>query len=123
MKKGCGKDKECISSANMITMGAQLFGCEPYLKGQRDDCDCLDDYTFVERVEYTLKELYDKLPKDKQKTSEELKGIREKYKGKEDKLINKILKKYPKELIQMVDWDGNPLKDYRKKDKKDKPEL
>ena len=42
MKKGCGKDQECISSASMITMGASLFGCEPYLKGQRDDCDCLE---------------------------------------------------------------------------------
>lgn len=125
MKKGCGKDQECISSAGMITMGAKLFGCEPYLKGQRQDCDCLDGYKLDERVMLTLNELYGKLPKDKQKTEDELKEIREKYRGKEDKLINNILKKYPMELITMVDWNEKPLKnDPRKKnDKKYKTEI
>ena len=118
MKRGCGKDKDCMSSASMITMGAQLFGCDPFLRGQREDCDCLHGYQLDERVMHTLKELYDKLPEDKRKTDEELKTVREKYKGKEDKLVNNILKKYPKELIMMVDWDGKPLKKDKKKGRK-----
>merc|ERR1712157_571295 len=102
MNKGCGKDAECKSSAQMITMGAQLFGCGPFLDGQQKDCDCLNETDLKERVLITLTELYSKLPQDKQKTFEELESILEKYKGKETKLINSIIKKYPKQLIQMV---------------------
>ena len=93
----------------MITMGAQLFGCGLFLEGQEKDCDCLDEKELNERVLITLNELYDKLPENKQKTTKELNKVQQKYKGKEVKLINNILKKYPKELIQMVDWDGNPV--------------
>merc|ERR1712003_449366 len=88
MNKECGKDKECKSSAQMITMGAQLFGCGPFLEGQQSDCDCLDENAFEERVLMTLNELYSKLPQDMQKTKEQLQAIKEKYKGKEVKLVN-----------------------------------
>ena len=116
MQKGCGQDTKCKESAQMITMGAQLFGCGPYLEGQRKECDCLPQDQFDKRVIKTLKEMYDKLPTEYQKTEEKLEQIREKYRGKEGKLLNNILKKYPKYLIEMVDFDGNPLKTKPKKE-------
>eukprot|EP00484_Ammonia_sp_Unknown_P024470 CAMPEP_0197025110 /NCGR_PEP_ID=MMETSP1384-20130603/5541_1 /TAXON_ID=29189 /ORGANISM="Ammonia sp." /LENGTH=166 /DNA_ID=CAMNT_0042453601 /DNA_START=130 /DNA_END=630 /DNA_ORIENTATION=+ len=118
MNKGCGKDQQCLQSASMITMGASLFGCEPYLQGQRDDCDCLEEFEFEQRVTETLKELYGSLDEEHRKTDEELTQIREKYKGKETKLVNNILKKYPKQLIQMVEMNtGKPIKQRKRKER------
>lgn len=82
-------------------MGVQLFGCEPFLKAQRDGCDCLKPKELEEGVMQTLRELYEKLPEENQKTEEQLIELKEKYWGKEYKLINKILNKYPKHLIEM----------------------
>mmetsp|Transcript_40390 Transcript_40390/g.66343 ORF Transcript_40390/g.66343 Transcript_40390/m.66343 type:complete len:230 (+) Transcript_40390:28-717(+) len=110
MDKGCKGDQQCISSAGMITMGAQLFGCEPFLQGQQSDCDCLNEFEFQQRIVPTLKEMYQQLPADSRKSDDEIEKIREKYKGKEAKLINFILEKYPQHLIELVDMEtGQPL--------------
>eukprot|EP00485_Elphidium_margaritaceum_P015987 CAMPEP_0202726546 /NCGR_PEP_ID=MMETSP1385-20130828/184666_1 /ASSEMBLY_ACC=CAM_ASM_000861 /TAXON_ID=933848 /ORGANISM="Elphidium margaritaceum" /LENGTH=109 /DNA_ID=CAMNT_0049392767 /DNA_START=306 /DNA_END=635 /DNA_ORIENTATION=- len=91
-------------------MGAQLFGCEPFLQGQQSDCDCLNEFEFQQRIVPTLKEMYQQLPADLHKSDEEIDKIREKYKGKEAKLINFILEKYPQHLIELVDMEtGQPL--------------
>eukprot|EP01084_Bolivina_argentea_P262374 443659_1 len=127
IKKGCGKDHECASSADMITMGTALFGCEPFLKTQRESCDCLKGHQFNERVTNTLKEMYSKLTDKHKKTDDELQEIQDKYKGKEDKLVNNILKKYPKELIVMEDMSAGNKKrkptNRRKRRQKYKPDL
>eukprot|EP00483_Globobulimina_turgida_P001601 UN01603 len=81
--KGCGKDEDCASSAAMITMGASLFGCEPFLETQKESCDCLKGNDYDERVLDTLKEIYAKLDDENKKTEQELQEIQAKYKGKE----------------------------------------
>ena len=92
----------------MITMGVQLFGCEPFLEGQRE-CDCLKGKSLDDAVMNTLRELYDRLPEKSRKTEEELIKLREKYRKKEYKLIDKLLNKYPKQLIEMVEMGGDRM--------------
>ena len=100
IKSRCKKDNDCIQSAGLITMGVQMFGCEPFLKAQREGCDCLKGKELDDGVMRTLKELYGKLPEENRKTEEQLVALKEKYWGKEHKLVNKILNKYPQHLIE-----------------------
>ena len=106
-----------------MTMGVKLLGCGVFLEGQEEGCDCLKDYEYDERVLSFLKEMYNKLDDDKQKTEEELTKIQTKYKGKEDKLLNNIIKKYPKQMIKFEDMHSQNRPKQPKKSKKYKPEL
>lgn len=100
MNRRCEGDRECMSSASMITMGVAIFGCSPFISAQQQACDCISiGNQFQTRVLQTLLEFRSKLPEKSKKSEKQLQESMKKYHGKEEIIIYKNLRRYAKYLI------------------------
>ncbi|CAI5723529.1 unnamed protein product [Peronospora destructor] len=120
------KREECMSTAKVFYIGANMVGCSAFEDAQKEACECVpaDVAAFAthERVKYFLKE--NGAP-DADVEEEAIDALLEKYKGDEPTMFLRLLKKYPKALKTdltktnyMDDIVKNTDKSIKKKKKK-----
>ena len=111
LKKKCGKDQQCKANADLMKLGTNIFGCQPFLDGQKEGCQCLDaaeTTQYRDAVFESLTNYYQTLSDVEQsygKTDQEISTLIEKYVGKEDKVLFGIINKYNKHLIRKTKMD------------------
>ncbi|CAI5707071.1 unnamed protein product [Peronospora effusa] len=93
------KREECVSTAKIFYIGANMVGCPAYEDAQKEACKCVptDHAAFAtrERVKYFLKK--NGAP-EADVEEESIDALLEKYKEDEPTMFLRLLKKYPKAL-------------------------
>ncbi|UIZ28688.1 hypothetical protein KXD40_009277 [Peronospora effusa] len=93
------KREECVSTAKIFYIGANMVGCPAYENAQKEACECVptDHAAFAtrERVKYFLKK--NGAP-EADVEEEAIDALLEKYKEDEPTMFLRLLKKYPKAL-------------------------
>jgi len=93
------KRDECLSTAKMHYIGANMIGCQSYQDAQKEACECVPTANAAsatrERLVYFLEE--NGAP-EADLEDEAIDALLDKYKGQEPTMFLRLLKKYPKAL-------------------------
>ncbi|ETO09666.1 hypothetical protein RFI_27710 [Reticulomyxa filosa] len=102
LKKRCGRDNDCKSTATMLSMGTSMFGCQAFFDAQSSACMCIDKSTLNDKLLSVFRHIYIDSGKLASKSEAELRSLLEKWKGREAQLLLTLLEKYPKQLINVI---------------------